>query len=59
MDGRTITTLAEYIVEQRRKYRDNNGASQQPAFDTTTEDDAHWDQGDTSGDGGCHQHTPR
>jgi hypothetical protein len=51
MDGRTIRTLAEYITELQRRDRHNHGTGEQPAFDTTTEDDANWSQGDQSGDG--------
>jgi hypothetical protein len=52
MQGSTIRTLAEYIVELHRRDRNYNGTSECPAFDTTTEDDAHWSQGDGRGDGG-------
>ena len=51
MDGSTMRTLAEYIAELHRRDRDHNGTNQQPSFDTTTEDDANWDQGHRSGDG--------
>ena len=51
MQGSTIRTLAEYIVELHRRDRDRNGTSECAAFDTTTEDDAHWCQGDERGDG--------
>jgi hypothetical protein len=52
MQPDTMRTLAEYIHELRSRDWYHNGASEQPAFDTTTEDDAHWDQGDSSGDAG-------
>ena len=55
MDGRTMRTLADCIHEWRRRDRDYNGASQQPSFDTTIEDDSQWDQRNRSGDGGCDQ----
>jgi hypothetical protein len=50
MQGSTIRTLAEYIVELHRRDRNRNGTGEQPAFDTTIEDDAHWSQGDCGGD---------
>lgn len=50
MQGSTIRTLAEYIVELHRRDRNYNRTSECPAFDTTTEDDAHWFQGDGRGD---------
>lgn len=52
MQPDTIRTLREYIHELRHRDRNNNGTGEQPAFDTTTEDDSHWDQGDRSDDGG-------
>jgi len=52
MQGSTIRTLAEYIVELHRRDRNRDGASECAAFDTTTEDDAHWLQGDDRADGG-------
>jgi hypothetical protein len=48
MQPDTMRTLAEYIHELRRRDWDRDRTSEQPAFDTTTEDDAHWDQGDRS-----------
>lgn len=50
MDATNIRTLAQYIAQQRSRDRHYNGASQHPAFDTTTEDDSHWSQGPGSGD---------
>ena len=50
MEGRIIRTLAQYIVELHRRDRNDYGANECPAFDTTTEDDAHWDQRDSDGD---------
>jgi len=55
MDGRTMRTLAEYITELHRRDRDHNGTTECPAFDTTIEDDAHWDQGNRGRDGRCSQ----
>lgn len=55
MQGSTIRTLAEYIVELHRRDRNRNGTSECAAFDTTTEDDAHWCQGDRSRDAGLDQ----
>lgn len=52
MSPNTMRTLAEYIHELRRRDRDYNGTNSQPAFDTTTENDADWDQRDRSGDAG-------
>ena len=52
MQPDTILTLAQYIHELKRRDRNRDRASEQPAFDTTTEDDAHWNQGDSSGDAG-------
>jgi hypothetical protein len=52
MQPDTILTLAQYINELKRRDRDRDRASEQPAFDTTTEDDAHWNQGDRSRDAG-------
>jgi hypothetical protein len=52
MQPDTMRTLAEYIHELRRRDRDRDRTGEQPAFDTTTEDDAHWDQRDRGGDGG-------
>ena len=48
MQPDTMRTLAEYIHELRRRDWDRDRTGEQPAFDTTTEDDAHWDQGDRS-----------
>ena len=52
MQPDTFRTLAEYIHELRRRDRDRDRTSEQPAFDTTTEDDAHWNQGDRSRNAG-------
>ena len=51
MDGHTIRTLAEYITELHRRDRNNHGTIEQPAFDTTVEDDSNWSQGDWNRDG--------
>ena len=59
MQPDTFRTLAEYIHELRRRDRFYNGTDSQPAFDTTTEDDAHWSQGDSSGDVGRNQDSSR
>jgi hypothetical protein len=48
----TFRTLAEYIHELRRRDRNRDGTGEHPAFDTTVEDDANWDQGNRSRDGG-------
>jgi hypothetical protein len=48
MQPDTFRTLAEYIHELRRRDRDRDRAGEQPAFDTTTEDDSNWNQGDRS-----------
>ena len=45
MQPDTFRTLAEYIHELRCRDRNNYTAREQPAFDTTIEDDANWDQG--------------
>jgi hypothetical protein len=52
MSPNTMRTLREYIHELRSRDRNYHGTDGQPAFDTTVEDDAHWDQGDRSGDAG-------
>ena len=52
MQPDTILTLAQYINDLKRRDRDRDRTSEQPAFDTTTEDDAHWDQRDRSRDAG-------
>jgi hypothetical protein len=54
MQPDTMRTLAEYIHElrQREHNRNHNGTDSQPAFDTTIEDDAHWNPGDQDGDAG-------
>jgi hypothetical protein len=44
MDGRTIGLLSEYIAELHRRNRPDNGTIKQPAFDTTVENDAEWDE---------------
>lgn len=59
MEARTMRTLADCIHEWRRRDRDYYRTSEQPSFDTTTEDDANWDQRHRSGDGGCDQDQPR
>lgn len=51
----TMRTLADCIHEWRRRDRDYNGTDGQPSFDTTTENDAEWDQRNRSGDGRCSQ----
>jgi hypothetical protein len=57
MQPDTFRTLAEYIHELRRRDRNHYPTGEHPAFDTTTEDDAHWDQGDRSRDVGRGQDT--
>ena len=52
MEGRTMRTLADLIARHHRGDRDYNGTGEHAAFDTTTEDDAHWDQGDRSRNAG-------
>jgi hypothetical protein len=54
MSPNTMRTLAEYIHELRHReyHRDHNGTDSQPAFDTTIEDDAHWNPGNQDGDAG-------
>lgn len=52
MQPDTFRTLAEYIHELRRRDRDNYPAREQPAFDTTTEDDFNWSQGHRNRDDG-------
>ena len=52
MQPNTILTLAQYIQELRRRDRDRNGTSEYPAFDTTVEDDADWNQRYRGGDAG-------
>ena len=57
MQPDTFRTLAEYIHELRRRDRDYYPTREHPAFDTTIEDDANWDQRDRSGDAGRGQDT--
>jgi hypothetical protein len=57
MQPDTILTLAQYIHELKRRDRNYHSTGEHPAFDTTTEDDAHWDQRDRSGDVGRGQDT--
>ena len=52
MQPDTILTLAQYISDLKRRDRDRDRTSEQPAFDTPTEDDVDWNQGDRSGDAG-------
>ena len=52
MQADTMRTLSEYIHELRRRDRHYHGTDSGAAFDTTTEDDAHWNPGDSSGDAG-------
>lgn len=59
MQADTMRTLAEYITELHRRNRYYNRTSEQPAFDTTTEDDADWSQRNRCGDGGCSKDNPR
>lgn len=59
MQPDTFRTLAEYIHELRRRNRNNYGTSEQPCFDTTTEDDSNWDQRNWSGDGRRDQNKSR
>ena len=59
MQPDTFRTLAEYIHELRRRDRNNYTAGEQPAFDTTIEDDFNWDQRNRSGDAGRSQNTER
>jgi hypothetical protein len=58
MDSNTMRRLCEYLHGLRCGSGDNNGTGQQPSFDTTTEDDAHWGQGNGSGDGGRNKDQP-
>lgn len=53
MEARTMRTLADCIHEWRRRDRDNYRTSQQPSFDTTTEDDLGWEKGNSSRDERC------
>jgi hypothetical protein len=57
MQPDTFRTLAQYIYELKRRDRHYHPTGEHPAFDTTTEDDAHWDQRDRSGDVGRGQDT--
>jgi hypothetical protein len=59
MDSNTMRRLCEHLHDQRSGRGHDNRANQQPGFDTTIEDDAHWDQGDRSGDGGRSKDQPR
>ena len=52
MQPDTILTLAQYINDLKRRDRDRDRAGEQPAFDTTTEDDAHWNPGNQNGNAG-------
>ena len=53
MDGRTISLLSEYIAELHRRNRKDNRTVRQPGFNTTTEDDAYWDERNRGRDGRC------
>jgi hypothetical protein len=57
MQPDTFRTLAEYIHELRRRDRDYYPAREYPAFDTTIEDDADWDQGNRSRNVGRSENT--
>jgi hypothetical protein len=52
MRSDNFRTLAEYIHEVRRRNRDYHPTGKQPSFDTTTEDNTHWNQRDQCGDVG-------
>jgi hypothetical protein len=52
MQPDTFRTLAEYIYKLRRRDRDYYSTGEHPAFDTTTENDAHWSERDRSGNAG-------
>lgn len=52
MQPDTMRTLREYIHQLRQRDWNHNGTDSQPAFDTTVEDDAHWNQGDRGADAG-------
>ena len=52
MQPDTMRTLAEYIHELQRRDRNRDRTSEQPAFDTTTEDNSNWRQGDRSRNAG-------
>ena len=59
MQPDTFRTLAEYIHELRRRDWDHYATREYPAFDTTVQDDANWNQRDSSGDAGRDQNTQR
>lgn len=48
MDATTMRCIVAYLAEHRR-HRDNNGTIEYAAFDTTTEDDTRWQEGNLSG----------
>ena len=48
MDATTMRSIVAYLAEHRR-HRDNHGTAEHAAFDTTTEDDTRWQEGDLSG----------
>ena len=51
MPHRHLRTIADIIREQHSRWnRDDNGTSEQPAFDTTTEADDYRVEGDWTGD---------
>lgn len=55
MDGSTMRTLAEYILELKRGDRNYHRSSGGSGFDTTIEDYSDGIQGNRSGDAGCSQ----
>ena len=59
MDSNTMRRLCEHLHDLRSGRRDHNGTVEQPSFDTTIEDDSHWDQGRWSRNGRCGKDQPR
>ena len=48
MDATTMRSIVAYLAQHRR-HRDDHRASECAAFDTTTEDDTRWQEGNLSG----------
>lgn len=59
MDNNVMRILVKYMHDLRSGNWNNNRTGEQPGFDTTTEDDAHWSQGNWSRDGRRSQDQPR
>ena len=57
MQPDTFRNLAEYIHELRCRDRNHYTAGEHPAFDTTIEDDANWNQRNRGRDAGRGENT--